>query len=108
MELLEMVSLGKYLHHYPHQLSGGQKQRIAIARSLAMDPPLLLADEPTGNLDSENGERVLDLFCSINETNKTTIVVVTHEKKVARRAKRCITIMDGQIASDMAGDKERV
>lgn len=99
-ELLEAVGLGNRLSHYPNQLSGGQKQRMAIARALAMDPPLLLADEPTGNLDSENAHMIIDLFCEINQRKQTTIILVTHEKDVAQRAQRCITIHDGRIASD--------
>jgi putative ABC transport system ATP-binding protein len=99
-ELLEVVGLGHRLNHYPHQLSGGQKQRMAIARALAMDPPILLADEPTGNLDSENAQMIIDLFCAINQLKQTTIILVTHEKGIAKRAQRCITIHDGQIASD--------
>lgn len=99
-ELLEIVGLGHRINHYPPQLSGGQKQRLAIARSLAMDPLILLADEPTGNLDSENAHKIIDLFCEINQFKQTTIILVTHEKAIAQRAKRCITILDGQIASD--------
>lgn len=99
-ELLELVGLGHRLDHYPNQLSGGQKQRIAIARALAMDPPLLLADEPTGNLDSENAQLIIDLFCQINQFRQTTIILVTHEKKIAERVQRCITIHDGRISSD--------
>lgn len=100
-ELLELVGLGHRLLHYPHQLSGGQKQRIAIARALAMNPLILLADEPTGNLDSENTQMVIDLFCTINQLKKTTIIMVTHEKTIAQRAQRCVTLKDGSIASDM-------
>lgn len=99
-ELLELVGLGHRLDHYPNQLSGGQKQRVAIARALAMDPPLLLADEPTGNLDSENAQLIIDLFCQINQFRQTTIILVTHEKKIAERVQRCITIHDGRISSD--------
>lgn len=100
-ELLELVGLEHRLLHYPNQLSGGQKQRIAIARALAMNPLILLADEPTGNLDSENTQLVINLFCTINQLKKTTIVIVTHEKAIAQRAQRCVTIKDGSIASDV-------
>jgi len=96
--LLEAVGLEHRLHHYPNQLSGGQRQRMATARALAMDPFLLLADEPTGNLDSENADRIIDLFLDINQQKKTTIILVTHEKEIAKRAHRCITINDGQVA----------
>lgn len=99
-ELLNMVGLSHRLLHYPHQLSGGQKQRIAIARALAMSPSLLLADEPTGNLDSENAHKMMELFCMINQVHQTTIILVTHESKIAQQAQRCITIQDGRIASD--------
>jgi len=100
-ELLEIVGLGNRLAHYPNQLSGGQRQRMAIARALAMDPPILLADEPTGNLDSENAKMIIDLFYSINLQKKTTIIIVTHERSIAQRAQRCITIHDGKVASDI-------
>lgn len=99
--LLEAVGLGHRFSHYPNELSGGQKQRMAIARALAMDPPILLADEPTGNLDSENAHKIIDLFCEINRLSSTTIILVTHEQGIAQRAQRCITIHDGQIASDI-------
>lgn len=100
-ELLDIVGLGHRLNHYPHQLSGGQKQRMAIARALAMDPPILLADEPTGNLDSENAHRIINLFFEINQLKQMTIILVTHEKYIAENAKRCITIGDGRIVTDI-------
>lgn len=100
-ELLEIVGLGHRLLHNPSQLSGGQKQRLAIARALAMDPPILLADEPTGNLDSDNAHKIIDLFCDINRFKHTTIILVTHEAAIAQRAQRCITILDGQISADI-------
>jgi ABC-type lipoprotein export system ATPase subunit len=99
-ELLAIVGLGHRLYHHPNQLSGGQRQRMAIARALAMNPSILLADEPTGNLDSENAQLIIDLFCTINQLKQTTIVIVTHEKEIARRAPRCIMMNDGCIASD--------
>ncbi len=102
-ELLEMVGLSHRLFHCPNQLSGGQRQRMAIARALAMDPPIILADEPTGNLDSENAHLIIDLFCTINQLKQTTIILVTHEKGIAERAGRCITIQDGVVASDKRG-----
>lgn len=101
LELLEMVGLGHRNKHYPNQMSGGQRQRMAIARALAMDPQILLADEPTGNLDSENSQRIIDLFWEINALKQTTIILVTHEKSIAQRAQRCLTIHDGRIASDI-------
>ncbi|WP_068468241.1 ABC transporter ATP-binding protein [Candidatus Protochlamydia phocaeensis] len=105
-ELLEIVGLGHRCTHYPNQLSGGQRQRMAIARALAMDPAILLADEPTGNLDSENAHMIIDLFCEINQLKQTTIILVTHEKDIAQRAQRCITIHDGRILSDARKSEE--
>jgi putative ABC transport system ATP-binding protein len=99
-ELLDIVGLSARLSHYPHQLSGGQRQRMAIARALAMDPAILLADEPTGNLDSENSQLIIDLFFAINALKHTTIVIVTHEKAIAERAPRRVIMQDGQIAND--------
>lgn len=99
-ELLELVGLQHRLKHYPHQLSGGQKQRIAIARALAMQPKIILADEPTGNLDSENARLIVDLFWMINQVHRTTLIIVTHEKSLADKAPRCLTIHDGQIVND--------
>ena len=98
MELLSLFGLGERSHHEPSQLSGGQQQRIAIARSLVNNPPILLADEPTGNLDSKTGEEVLEIFNRLNKQNDITIVLVTHDNKVAAHAKKIINIMDGVVA----------
>ncbi len=98
MELLSLFGLEERSHHEPSQLSGGQQQRIAIARSLVNNPPILLADEPTGNLDSKTGEEVLEIFKRLNKQNGITIVLVTHDNKVAAHAKKIINIMDGVVA----------
>ncbi len=95
-EALEVVGLASRMKHLPSQLSGGQQQRVAIARALAGDPRILLADEPTGNLDSLMARQVLDLIGSINESG-TTIVMVTHDPELARRAHRSVHVLDGQV-----------
>lgn len=87
------------MRHYPVQLSGGQQQRVAIARALVGDPAILLADEPTGNLDSANGEKVMDLLAALN-ANGATLIMVTHEPRYAGRAKRIVRLFDGQIVAE--------
>ncbi|WP_041076381.1 ABC transporter ATP-binding protein [Thermotoga caldifontis] len=98
-ELLELVGLGDRLHHRPTQLSGGQMQRVAIARALANDPVVLLADEPTGNLDSKSGEEILKIFSELNERGQT-VVIVTHDPEVASRGDRIIRMRDGKIVAE--------
>jgi putative ABC transport system ATP-binding protein len=95
--LLAEVGLGDRKHHYPSQLSGGEQQRVAIARALANDPPLLLADEPTGNLDSQTGHQVIELLLNVNRTRKTTIVLVTHDPELATKADITIALRDGRV-----------
>ena len=96
-KLLTQFGLGDRLHHKPNQLSGGQQQRVAIARSLAVDPPVILADEPTGNLDSKTGHEVMDFLKSMNKKEGKTIVLVTHDDMLARHADRIAYLKDGKI-----------
>jgi len=96
-ELLTRVGLGDRRDHYPVQLSGGEQQRVALARAFALEPPILLADEPTGNLDSANGRMVLDLLLSMNREEGTTLVLVTHEQELAQCADRRILLRDGRV-----------
>jgi putative ABC transport system ATP-binding protein len=98
--LLESVGLGDRIDHYPVQLSGGEQQRVALARAFMVKPPVLMADEPTGNLDSVNGAHVLDLLITLNEREGTTLVVVTHDIALAGRADRIVTMRDGLIVAD--------
>ena len=96
IELVEMVGLGDRMHHRPKELSGGQMQRVAIARALANDPVLLLADEPTGNLDSHSGEEILAIIDRLHAAGHT-IIIVTHDKQIAQRSQRVITLHDGKV-----------
>ena len=97
--LLTEVGLGPRRHHYPSQLSGGEQQRVAIARALANDPAILLADEPTGNLDSGTGHQVIDLLLDVNRHRKTTVVLVTHDPELAQRADLTISLRDGHVVA---------
>lgn len=102
--LLDRVGLADRIHHYPSQLSGGQQQRVAIARSLINNPPLLFADEPTGNLDSHTSKEVLEMFQRLNQEEGITIILVTHDSNVAATANRTIRISDGLIESGAFGE----
>lgn len=101
VELLKSVGLGHRLDHFPAKLSGGEKQRVAIARSLANDPAVLLADEPTGNLDSENSKHILELIIRLRREQNMTLVLVTHDLNIARMATRTIQMKDGLIVADL-------
>ncbi|MDB6020035.1 MAG: lipoprotein releasing system, ATP-binding protein [Pedosphaera sp.] len=96
-ELLARVGLKERVEHRPNELSGGEQQRVAIARALINDPELILADEPTGNLDSHTGDEIIDLLCTLREERRTTLIIATHDAKVATRAPKVIELVDGQI-----------
>jgi putative ABC transport system ATP-binding protein len=100
LEKLAIVQLDKRFDHFPFQLSGGQQQRVAIARALINNPSILLADEPTGNLDSATGEAIMEIFKNLNQTLKTTIILVTHEPEIAQQASRIVDLRDGLLKSD--------
>ncbi|PAY20244.1 macrolide ABC transporter ATP-binding protein [Rhodopirellula sp. SM50] len=99
-EVLDQVGLGDRYHHHPSQLSGGQQQRVAIARALVNRPSILMGDEPTGNLDSQTSREVIALFRELNETQKITVILVTHDPNIARNSKRTIVLRDGQVVAD--------
>jgi lipoprotein-releasing system ATP-binding protein len=98
--LLQRVGLGERLEHRPYELSGGEQQRVAIARALINSPELILADEPTGNLDSETGSEIIELLCALRLEKQTTLIVATHDMQVARRAPRVVRLRDGRIADE--------
>lgn len=100
MEVLERVGLGKRHHHVPAQMSGGEQQRVAIARALVTKPPLILADEPTGNLDSKTSDEVMKLFANLNHDDNMTLVLVTHEPDVALKTNRVVLVKDGELIGD--------
>lgn len=108
MELLEMVGMSDRAEHNPNELSGGQKQRIAIARAMANRPSILLADEPTGALDSKTGRMIMDLFHKLHKEEHKTIVLITHSTELAQETQRIITISDGSIISDTGENKNAV
>ena len=100
IDLLKVVGLSKRNHHYPVQLSGGEQQRLCLARAFVNQPDIILADEPTGNLDSKNSKRVLDLMTNLHHEKKATILLVTHEEDIAQKAERIIVMGDGKIIED--------
>ena len=100
VDLLGVVGLAERMHHYPAQLSGGEQQRLCLARAFVNEPDIVLADEPTGNLDSKNSNRVLDLMMELHQTRKATVVLVTHEPDIARKSQRILTMADGKIVED--------
>ncbi len=100
VHMLERVGLGERVHHYPAQLSGGEQQRVALARAFAGGPKILFADEPTGNLDADTGGAVIDLLVQLNREEHTTLVLVTHDPELARRAQRVIRLSGGRVVSD--------
>ena len=100
--LLDEVGLTGRAHHYPSQLSGGEQQRVALARALANDPPLVLADEPTGNLDTANGRHIMELLRTIHHTRQTTVVLVTHDAELASMAEARIVLRDGRVMERVA------
>ena len=107
-ELLEMVGMGERSEHMPNELSGGQKQRVAIARAMANDPAIILADEPTGALDSATGRMVMDIFHRLHREQGKTIVLITHNNELAEETERIVTIRDGAISSDVRSGGSRM
>jgi len=99
-DLLGMVGLGDRKHHYPAQLSGGEQQRLSLARAFVNEPDIILADEPTGNLDSKNSDRIIELIRELHRVKQATIVLVTHESHVAQQSQRILTLEDGEIIAD--------
>lgn len=108
MDLLRAVGLEERAEHYPVQLSGGEQQRVALARAFILRPPIVLADEPTGNLDTINGAHVMDLLLDLNRREGTTLVLVTHDPAVAAHATRVLTVRDGQVIADQRKSPEQV
>ena len=103
MEMLRMVDMDGRAGHRPNELSGGQKQRVAIARAMINDPAIILADEPTGALDSKTGHMVMDLFHRLHEEQGKTIVLITHSQELAHETQRIVTLLDGNIVADNGG-----
>lgn len=106
-ELLQTVGMGERMNHQPNELSGGQKQRVAIARAMANNPSIILADEPTGALDSQTGRLVMEIFHDLHQNQGKTIILITHSRELAEEAQRVITLKDGNIISERAGSSSR-
>ena len=104
-DLLSAVGLGDRLNHYPAQLSGGEQQRLSIARAFVNEPDIILADEPTGNLDSKNSDHIMNLIQELHQIKQATIILVTHESQVANQSQRILTLEDGKIISDQEKEK---
>ena len=100
-ELLRRVGLQERMEHKPYELSGGEQQRVAIARALINEPDLVLADEPTGNLDSHTGQEIIDLLCGLRDEKQTTLIIATHDSKLAARAPRVVELVDGQVSPEV-------
>ena len=107
-ELLELVGMSDRMHHLPNELSGGQKQRVAISRALSNNPSIILADEPTGALDSETGRMVMELFHKVHEVKGTTIILITHNHELAEETQRTITLKDGRISDERDNLNRRI
>jgi putative ABC transport system ATP-binding protein len=103
---LEMVGLGDRVHHRSNELSGGQQQRVAIARALVTNPAIIMADEPTGNLDSKAGADIMNLLLGLNRDRGVTLIIVTHDPDIAAQTNRTVTIRDGQVQSDLKAGKK--
>ncbi|PKM49713.1 MAG: peptide ABC transporter ATP-binding protein [Firmicutes bacterium HGW-Firmicutes-7] len=107
-QLLELVGMQDRMHHLPNELSGGQKQRVAISRALSNEPAIILADEPTGALDSETGQMVMELFHKVNQTKGTTIILITHNHELAEETQRIVTLKDGRILSEVSNPNYQI
>ena len=108
MSALKSVGLEGREHHFPNQLSGGQQQRVAVARALVNNAPIILADEPTGNLDTKTSAEIMELFTKLNAESNITIILITHEHDIAEYSRRIIKFRDGCIVTDEANSKERI